>query len=135
VALLGIPVAFGVIRALTTGNDLRYLWLAAAAIAGSLAVAFAGPGKSAEWIEEDTDVNGYISTAPDWQYVLFTGCTVNNVNPGLVSSEAVNIVSAPGALGGLLGQGPIQEDATSNPTSTKNSFSIKWLATGRRSRA
>ena len=46
VALLGIPVAFGVIRALTTGNDLRYLWLAAAAIAGSLAVAFAG-GRSA----------------------------------------------------------------------------------------
>lgn len=98
-------------------------------------VAFSGPAKSAEWIEEDTDVNGYISTAPDWQYVLFTGCAVNNVNPGLVSSEAVNIVSAPGVLGGLLGQGPIQEDVTSNPTSTKNSFSVKWLATGRRSRA
>ena len=42
VALLGIPVAFGVIRALATGSDLRYLWLAAAAIAGSLSVAFAG---------------------------------------------------------------------------------------------
>ena len=42
VALLGTPVAFGVIRALTTGNDLRYLWLAAAAILGSMAVAFAG---------------------------------------------------------------------------------------------
>jgi len=41
-ALLAIPVAFGVIRAVATGNDLRYLWLAAAAIAGSLAVAFAG---------------------------------------------------------------------------------------------
>jgi len=97
--------------------------------------AFAGTGKSAEWIEEDTDVNGYISTAPDWQSVTFTGCAVNGVNPGLVSSQAVNIVSAPGPLGGLLGQGPIQEDATSAPNSTKNGFSIRWLATGRRSRA
>jgi len=42
VALLALPVAFGVIRALTTGNDFRYLWLAAAAIVGSLAVAFVG---------------------------------------------------------------------------------------------
>lgn len=40
--LLGTPVAFGVIRALTTGNDLRYLWLAGAAILGSMTVAFAG---------------------------------------------------------------------------------------------
>jgi len=46
VALLALPVAFGVIRVLTTGNDFRYFWLAAAAIAGSLAVAFAG-GRSA----------------------------------------------------------------------------------------
>ena len=42
VGLLGIPVAFGVIRALTTGNDFRYLWLAGAAIVGSMAVVFAG---------------------------------------------------------------------------------------------
>jgi hypothetical protein len=42
VALLGVPVAFGVIRALATGNDFRYLWLAGAAIVGSLAVAFGG---------------------------------------------------------------------------------------------
>jgi hypothetical protein len=41
-ALLGTPVAFGVIRALATGNDFRYLWLAGAAIAGSMAVAVVG---------------------------------------------------------------------------------------------
>lgn len=102
----------------------------------SKTAAFAGPAKSAEWIEEDTDVNGMISTAPDWQTVSFGGCTVNGTtNPALVSSEAVNIVSAAGFLGGLLGQGPIQEDATSAPNSTRNGFSVKWLATGRRSPA
>ena len=37
--LLGAaPVVFGVIRATTTGNDFRYLWLAAAAIVGSMLV-------------------------------------------------------------------------------------------------
>ena len=33
-----VPVAFGVIRAVTTGDDVRYLWMAGAAILGSLAV-------------------------------------------------------------------------------------------------
>ena len=32
-----VPVAFGVIRAVTTGDDVRYLWMAAAAILGSMA--------------------------------------------------------------------------------------------------
>ena len=41
--LLGaVPVAFGVVRAINTGDDFRYLWLAAASILGSLAVM--GPG-------------------------------------------------------------------------------------------
>jgi hypothetical protein len=33
-----VPVAFGVIRAASTGTDLRYLWLAGAAILGSMGV-------------------------------------------------------------------------------------------------
>lgn len=33
-----LPMAFGVIRAVSTGDDLRYLWLAAAAFLGSTAV-------------------------------------------------------------------------------------------------
>ena len=37
-----VPVAFGVVRAITTGDDFRYLWLAAAAILGSLAVMWPG---------------------------------------------------------------------------------------------
>jgi len=37
--LLGaVPVVFGFVRATSTGDDFRYLWLAAAAILGSLAV-------------------------------------------------------------------------------------------------
>ena len=39
IALLAaaVPVAFGGIRAVTTGIDFRYLWMAAAAILGSMA--------------------------------------------------------------------------------------------------
>ena len=33
-----LPVVFGLVRAASTGDDFRYLWLAAAAILGSLAV-------------------------------------------------------------------------------------------------
>ncbi|WP_157898643.1 hypothetical protein [Luteitalea pratensis] len=31
-----VPVAFGCIRAVTTGDDVRYLWMAGAAILGSM---------------------------------------------------------------------------------------------------
>jgi hypothetical protein len=96
---------------------------------------FAGAGRSAEWIQEDTSVNGFISTAPDWQAVTFTGATVNGASPGLTASQAVDIYSAAGLLGGLLGQGPIRETSTGAPNSTKNGFTVTWLATGRRSRA
>jgi uncharacterized membrane protein YccC len=33
-----VPVTFGLIRAVSTGDDVRYLWLAAAAILGSMVV-------------------------------------------------------------------------------------------------
>ena len=38
VLVAALPVAFGFVRAISTGDDFRYLWLAAAAILGSLAV-------------------------------------------------------------------------------------------------
>jgi len=45
--LLGaVPAIFGLIRASTTGDDVRYLWLAAAAMLGSLAVMVLGYGAS-----------------------------------------------------------------------------------------
>ena len=97
--------------------------------------AFAGRGLSAEWIVEDTDVNGSISPAPDWQAVGFSRLAVNNVNPQLSPAQALDIWSAPGFLGGLLGGSQIQEDSTSAPGTTRDNFSVKWLATGRPTRA
>lgn len=38
VTFAAVPVAFGGIRAIATGDDVRYLWMAAAAILGSLAI-------------------------------------------------------------------------------------------------
>ena len=38
VLLAAVPVLFGFVRAINTGDDFRYLWLAASAIVGSLAV-------------------------------------------------------------------------------------------------
>jgi len=38
VLLSAVPVLFGLVRAINTGEDFRYLWLAAAAMVGSLAV-------------------------------------------------------------------------------------------------
>lgn len=46
VILAAVPVAFGLIRLLSTGDDARYLWLAAAALLGSMAVAAFGRGAS-----------------------------------------------------------------------------------------
>jgi hypothetical protein len=37
VVFAAVPVAFGLIRAVSTGNDVRYLWVAGAAILGSMA--------------------------------------------------------------------------------------------------
>jgi hypothetical protein len=37
VLFAAVPVIFGLIRAVSTGNDVRYLWLAGAAILGSMA--------------------------------------------------------------------------------------------------
>ena len=38
VVCAAVPVAFGFIRAFTTGDDVRYLWVAGAAILGSMAI-------------------------------------------------------------------------------------------------
>ncbi|MBK5295538.1 MAG: hypothetical protein JJE40_00185 [Vicinamibacteria bacterium] len=46
VLLAAVPVTFGLIRAVRTGDDVRYLWLAAAAILGSMTVMALGRGGS-----------------------------------------------------------------------------------------
>jgi hypothetical protein len=42
VVLAAVPAIFGVIRAITTGDDVRYLWLAGSAMLGSLAIMVLG---------------------------------------------------------------------------------------------
>jgi hypothetical protein len=88
-------------------------------------VDFAGPGSSAEWIEEDTDVNGYISTAPDWGSVTFRRLTLNGASPRLQPSEAVDIVDTQGT----------REASTSDPTPSGSGFTVTWLAPGTRTAA
>jgi hypothetical protein len=49
-----MPVTFGIIRAISTGDDLRYIWLAGAAILGSMVVmpfaaAASGPVRVSLW--------------------------------------------------------------------------------------
>jgi hypothetical protein len=86
---------------------------------------FAGPGSSAEWIQEDTDVNGYISAAPDWGTVTFRYLRLDGANPSLVASEAVDIVDSAGT----------REDRTSAPTPSGSGFTVTWLAHGTRTAA
>ncbi|MCW2496834.1 G1 family glutamic endopeptidase [Jatrophihabitans sp.] len=84
--------------------------------------AFAGTGASAEWIQEDTDVNGYVSTAPNWGTVTISGITVNGANPALTASQAVEIVDAKNT----------REDSVSAPGASHDGFSVTWLAAGTR---
>jgi hypothetical protein len=86
---------------------------------------FAGPGETAEWIQEDTDVNGYISTAPNWRSVSFRNLRLNGANPKLKGSEAVDIVDRHG----------IREASTSAPSKAGNGFTVTWLAPGTRTYA
>jgi hypothetical protein len=83
---------------------------------------FAGPGQSAEWIQEDTDVNGYISAAPDWQSVAFSNVTTNGAAENLRNATAVDIYDNKGN----------HEDSTGAPNAAGNGFTVTWLATGTR---
>jgi hypothetical protein len=51
VILAAVPVTFGLIRAVSTGDDVRYLWLAGAAIVGSMVAVRRGRSGAAHvWI-------------------------------------------------------------------------------------
>jgi hypothetical protein len=85
---------------------------------------FGGPGATAEWIQEDTDVDGYISAAPRWGKVGFSGLQLNRANPHLLAGEAVDIVDRHGT----------RETSTSKPSASGSGFSVTWLAAGTRTR-
>jgi len=91
----------------------------------SRVTAFDGPGSTAEWIQEDTDVNGYISTAPDWHSVAFARVRLNRANPRLRASEAVDLIDSHGT----------REAATGVPTAGGDGFTVTWLAAGTRTYA
>jgi hypothetical protein len=88
-------------------------------------VSFAGAGSSAEWIQEDTDVDGSISPAPDWGSVSFRRLLLDHANPKLQPSEAVDIVDGNGTA----------EDSTGAPTPAGSGFTVTWLAAGTPTRA
>jgi len=81
VLLASLPVIFGLIRAISTGDDVRYLWLAASAMLGSLAVMALG-----------YDASGPARVSP--------GRAVGAIAAGAASAAATSIV-----LGGKAGLG------------------------------
>jgi hypothetical protein len=75
---------------------------------------YTGPGASAEWIEEATEVNGRIGTPPRFSTFSFTNSTANGANPNLVSSEKI-----------LLVQNGVTYSTPSDP-SGGNAFSVSY---------
>ena len=110
---------------LATGKWIMRLRNNTTGHSASHTAAFAGPGSSAEWIQEDTDVNGYISSAPDWGSVTFRRLLLNHANPHLLATEAVDLVDDQGT----------REAATSVPTTAGSGFTVRWLAAGTRTAA
>jgi hypothetical protein len=69
-------------------------------------IAYAGPGTSAEWIEEAPEVNGRQAELADFGQVTFSDCSVNGENARLDLSQAGvmvqqgQVVARPSAPGG-----------------------------------
>jgi hypothetical protein len=110
---------------LASGRWVMRLRNATTRHSASHTTAFGGPGATAEWIQEDTDVNGYISTAPDWHEVTFTSVRLNRANPKLQPAEAVDLVDSHGT----------REAVTGAPTRSGDGFTVTWLAPGTRTYA
>lgn len=110
---------------LASGRWVMRLRDATTGRSGSHAAAFSGPGSTVEWIQEDTDVNGYISTAPDWHAVSFGKLRLNRANPRLQPGEAVDLVDSHGT----------REAAAGAPTRGGDGFTVTWLAPGTRTYA
>ena len=82
---------------------------------------FAGHGKTAEWIQEDTAIGNYISAAPNWRQIAFTGITLNRANPKLQYSQSIDIADSHG-----------KKEANAAAPTGGNAFRVTWLATGTR---
>src|SRR5271168_3887001 len=95
-------------------------------------VSYDGPGSSAEWIEEDPDVNGQQATLSNFGTAEFTNLGASGVNPGDSSFEPVDMVDGSGNIlaypGSLVNDSftityvvPLKILTTSIPAATDNS--------------
>lgn len=75
---------------------------------------YSGPGTSAEWIEEATEVNGSIGTPPRFTTFSFTNSTANGGNPEFTTADEIELV-----------QGSTVYSTPSSP-SGGNSFSVSY---------
>ena len=87
-------------------------------VSKSKSYSFNGPASTAEWIQEDTDVDGYVSSSPDFGKVTFTNCKANGANATLSSDTSFPLVDDNGTV----------EDSISAPSGT--SFTATYLASG-----
>lgn len=106
-------------RVSTTGRSVRLAITNLTTHRSAVARApYRGPGTSAEWIQENVEVNGVFSAAPAWTPVTFTALTRNGTDPGLRVGESLDIRDDHG----------VRETSTS--ASTKGSFTVTRLAAG-----
>ncbi len=88
-------------------------------VSKSKSYSFNGPASTAEWIQEDTDVDGYISSSPDFGKVSFTSCDANGSAATLGSDTSFPLEDDNGVV----------EDSVSGPTGG-NGFTATYLASG-----
>lgn len=84
---------------------------------------YAGPGASAEWIQEDVYVNGVVSRAPRWGRVDFTASTKNGKNPKFDYKQSIDILDSHG----------VRETDTHKPNRSGNAFAVFWKNAGNES--
>jgi hypothetical protein len=89
-------------------------------VSKSKSYSFNGPASTAEWIQEDTDVNGYVSSSPDFGTVTFTNCEANGSAASLSSDTSFPLEDTNGVV----------EDSISGPDSSGSGFTATYLASG-----
>jgi hypothetical protein len=82
-AFAAVPFAFGLIRAVETGDDVRYLWVALAALGGALVVV--ATGKALGWSSERV-------------VALFGGVFVAATLCAMMAASALGVRVGPGML-------------------------------------
>ena len=109
IAFASLPIAFGLIRAITTGKDLRYVWLAFAALLGAAGVTALGHAYARQASARVALAAGafVISTLFAIATALLLGTTFN---PGmLIVASAFGLCGAASCLFHTLAKAPMSE--------------------------